>query len=104
MGALLWPLFISACEAIERRDRAVAQEVFVGLEKRQRMTNIGRAWLVIAEVWRRVDAARHGTTTCQNVSSAEINSGPDLRSVADDNYEELWRKVSRELDIAVVFG
>lgn len=56
MSALLWPLFISSCEAIDEEDRDMAKEAFIGVGKRQGMTNIGRAWDVVGEVWRRGDA------------------------------------------------
>jgi len=55
MSALLWPLFISSCEAIDEADREMAKETFIGVGKRQGMANIGRAWDVVSEVWRRGD-------------------------------------------------
>jgi len=56
MSALLWPLFISSCEAVDGEDRDMAKDAFIGVGKRQGMTNIGRARDVVREVWRRGDA------------------------------------------------
>ncbi|KAF7558453.1 hypothetical protein G7046_g5698 [Stylonectria norvegica] len=57
MGALLWPLFVSACEAISQGDRELARQAFVALDRRQGMMNIGRAWCIVQEVWKRADKA-----------------------------------------------
>ena len=56
MGALLWPLFAAACEAVHAEDRALAKKAFRAIEQRQGMTNIQEAWAIIQEVWRRLDA------------------------------------------------
>lgn len=55
MSALLWPLFVAACEATSLEDRALAMNAFSGTERRQKMTNIKRAWEVVEEVWKRAD-------------------------------------------------
>ncbi|QSZ30716.1 hypothetical protein DSL72_000274 [Monilinia vaccinii-corymbosi] len=55
MSALLWPLFVAACEAETESDRKLAAKAFGGTERRQGMQNIMRAWEVVQEVWRRVD-------------------------------------------------
>ncbi|KAK4153177.1 hypothetical protein C8A00DRAFT_34068, partial [Chaetomidium leptoderma] len=55
MSALLWPLFVSACEAVTAHDRALAERAFVEVDKRQGMRNIDRAWGIVGEVWRRGD-------------------------------------------------
>jgi hypothetical protein len=55
MSALLWPLFVGACEAMTEEDRALAMDGFGGIERRQGMNNIMRAWEVVQEVWRRAD-------------------------------------------------
>ncbi|KAI9646559.1 hypothetical protein NHQ30_004554 [Ciborinia camelliae] len=55
MSALLWPLFVAACEAETETDRELATKAFCRTERRQGMQNIMRAWEVIQEVWRRVD-------------------------------------------------
>ncbi|KUJ21649.1 uncharacterized protein LY89DRAFT_608045 [Mollisia scopiformis] len=55
MSALLWPLFVAACEAISDQDRELALNAFCGTERRQGMNNIMRAWEVVQEVWRKAD-------------------------------------------------
>jgi hypothetical protein len=55
MAAILWPLFISACEAIKEVDRVVARTAFREAISRQGMMNISQAWEVVEEVWRRGD-------------------------------------------------
>jgi hypothetical protein len=55
MTALLWPLFVAACEATTKEDRALAMDTFMRMERRQGMNNIMRAWEVTQEVWRRGD-------------------------------------------------
>ncbi|OTA96637.1 hypothetical protein M434DRAFT_19475 [Hypoxylon sp. CO27-5] len=84
MGALLWPLFVAACEAVSAEDRALSQRAFDGINLRQGMTNIGQAWNIVQEVWKRLD------------------------SMSDDSPEaqdtDLWRKVSAEMGVNIVFG
>ena len=60
MSALLWPLFVSACEAVTEEDRELALKGFCGTERRQGMNNIMRAWEVVQEVWRREDLGENG--------------------------------------------
>ncbi|ESZ93463.1 hypothetical protein SBOR_6170 [Sclerotinia borealis F-4128] len=55
MSALLWPLFVAACEAEAETDRELATKAFGRTERRQGMQNIMRAWEVVQEVWRRAD-------------------------------------------------
>ncbi|EDN90992.1 hypothetical protein SS1G_00392 [Sclerotinia sclerotiorum 1980 UF-70] len=55
MSALLWPLFVAACEAETESDRELATKAFGKTERRQGMRNIMRAWEVVQEVWRRAD-------------------------------------------------
>lgn len=76
MSALLWPLFVSACEATTEEDRDWAMNGFCGTERRQGMTNIMRAWEVVQEVWRRVDTGE------------EVD----------------WRQVCKERQFSIVFG
>lgn len=78
MSALLWPLFVAACEAATEEDRTLALEAFGGTERRQGMNNIMRAWEVVQEVWRRADLEE----------DAEIN----------------WRDICEERGINIVFG
>ena len=78
MPALLWPLFVAACEATTEEDRALALDAFIGLERRQGMRNIMRGWEVVQEVWRRADLQHCG----------EVN----------------WRDVCAERGLNIVFG
>ncbi|KAI1800757.1 fungal-specific transcription factor domain-containing protein [Daldinia bambusicola] len=84
MGALLWPLFVAACEAISAEDRALAQKAFVGIDQRQGMTNIGQAWNIVQEVWRRLDDMKDDSSSVQD--------------------SDLWRKISAEMGVSIVFG
>lgn len=56
MSALLWPLFVAACESTSVVDRQLARQAFVAIDRRQGMTNIERAWCIVQEVWQRADA------------------------------------------------
>jgi Fungal specific transcription factor domain len=80
MSALLWPIFVAACEAISDEDRELATEGFGGIEKRQGMNNIGRAWEIVREVWRRVDESEDG--------EGEVD----------------WREICAERGVSIVFG
>jgi hypothetical protein len=80
MSALLWPLFVAACEAISEEDRKLAMKGFGGIEKRQGMTNIRRGWEVVREVWRRVDELKDG--------KGEVD----------------WREICGEMGVSIVFG
>ncbi|KAI5928176.1 fungal-specific transcription factor domain-containing protein [Camillea tinctor] len=84
MGALLWPLFVAACEAISEEDRALAKKAFVAIEMRQGMTNIEQAWGIIREVWKRLDLLN------------------DYSMEGEDT--DIWRQVSAEMGINIVFG
>ncbi|KAI1328512.1 hypothetical protein F5Y16DRAFT_149866 [Xylariaceae sp. FL0255] len=84
MGALLWPLFVAACEATGTEDRVLAKKAFREIEERQGMTNIGEAWQVVQEVWRRLDALS---------DESSVGISPDL-----------WRKICSEMDVTIVFG
>ena len=89
MGALLWPLFVAACEAMGAGDRALAERAFAEIEKRQGMTNIEQAWNVVCEVWARLDLA-----------TAE----PDAAAAAEATPADLWRSISADLGVNIVFG
>jgi Fungal specific transcription factor domain len=80
MSALLWPLFVAACEAINEDDRSLATDGFGGIEKRQGMTNITKAWEVVREVWRRVDELK------------------------DVDGEVDWREICEKRGVSIVFG
>ncbi|KAK4118720.1 hypothetical protein N657DRAFT_330025 [Parathielavia appendiculata] len=124
MSALLWPLFVSACEALPDssdgggRDRKLAERAFVEVEKRQGMRNIERAWGIVREVWRRGDELA-ASSSCSASASAEAGSvvvgmddGGELEGVvgasgvcgADAGREEMWRRVCREMGVSIVFG
>jgi len=77
MSALLWPLFVAACEAMTEEDKALAVDAFGGTERRQGMNNIIRAWEVVQEVWRRVEEGEE-----------DIN----------------WRNICVERGFSIVFG
>jgi len=79
MSALLWPLFVAACEAVSEVDRSLALKAFGGTEKKQGMNNIARAWEVVREVWTRTDLAG---------AQGEVN----------------WRNICEERGFNIVFG
>ncbi|KAK5992058.1 L-arabinose-responsive transcription regulator ARA1 [Cladobotryum mycophilum] len=89
MGSLLWPLFVAACEAVDPEDRDLAKEAFAGVGQRQGMANIDRSWHIVQEVWRRAD----------NGEDTQSNS-----LLLDYRKEDLWRIVSHEMEVSVVFG
>jgi hypothetical protein len=96
MGALLWPLFVAACEATSLSDRDLARQAFVAIDRRQGMTNIDRAWNIVQEVWRRADEAerRH-----EDLSQGDMASVLGLSGGGD-----LWRRVSEDMGMTIVFG
>ncbi|TID25867.1 hypothetical protein E6O75_ATG03730 [Venturia nashicola] len=77
LAAILWPLFIGACEAFKEVDRVVARTAFRESVSRQGFQNIEQAWEVVEEVWRRSDE--------------------ELREVA-------WEEVCHERGVNIVFG
>lgn len=79
MSALLWPLFVAACEAAGQEDRELALVAFGGTERRQGMNNIARAWEVVKEVWRRAD-------------------------LEGEEGEISWREICEEMGFNIVFG
>jgi hypothetical protein len=92
MSALLWPLFVAACEATTLSDRDLARQTFIAINRRQGMTNIDRAWTIVQEVWRRADK----TDMMQQQEEAMamgVRSGGDL-----------WRRVSADMGVTIVFG
>ena len=50
-GALLWPLFVVACEARSPEQREKANMAFAGINERQGMTNIAQSWCIVREIW-----------------------------------------------------
>lgn len=98
MGALLWPLFVAACQAVTEEDRRLARGAFQLVEKRQGMINIKSAWDIVQEVWRVAD---------QMEASGEAQSpgvGGPSTTIVDVPTPDLWRKVSKEMGISIVFG
>ncbi|KAK2028263.1 hypothetical protein LX32DRAFT_694196 [Colletotrichum zoysiae] len=98
MAALLWPLFVAACEAVDPGDRELARQAFVAVERRQGMTNIQRAWAIAQEVWRRADviddhAADGGGAVVLSTPGQQLGKGADL-----------WRRVSEDMGVTIVFG
>lgn len=93
MGALLWPLFVAACEAVTLSDRDLARQTFIVLRQRQGMLNIERAWFIIEEVWRRADTAEEFAKVSHGGGTLPIFKGRDL-----------WRRVSEEMGVTIVFG
>ena len=116
MGALLWPLFAAACEAVSAEDRKLADQAFAAIRKRQGMMNIERAWEIVQEVWRRADWADvvadlgkgegerdkslHGESYTH---VGDCLSGDGWRSAGARNAD-LWRQVSKEMGVNIVFG
>lgn len=104
MGALLWPLFVAACEAQTPEDRALAQEGFESLHRRQRMTNIERSWAIVQEVWRRADQA-DGNVPIEVAFGENLGILPDAPPPnTTELASDLWREVSQEMGLRVVFG
>ncbi|KAE9980041.1 hypothetical protein BLS_009223 [Venturia inaequalis] len=77
LAAILWPLFIGACEVFKEVDRVVARTAFREAVSRQGFQNIEQAWEVVEEVWRRGDV--------------------ELREVS-------WEEVCQERGVNIVFG
>lgn len=92
MGALLWPLFVAACEATSLTDRDHARQAFVAIERRQGMTNIDRAWCIVQEVWRRADKADMMQQQEEAITMGVWSGG------------DLWRRVSEDMGVTIVFG
>lgn len=97
MGALLWPLFVASCEAVTEQDRQLASDAFKLVEKRQGMVNIKWAWDIVQEVWRLADergqcGGEQGEDANNSISGVGVST-PDL-----------WRQVSKQMGISIVFG
>ncbi|KAL2754002.1 hypothetical protein ACRALDRAFT_1075925 [Sodiomyces alcalophilus JCM 7366] len=86
-AGLLWPLLLGASEVTEPRDRGMARQAFSAVETAFRgSVNLGRAWELVLEVWRRRDLAAVGDGQC-----------PDPGSTG-------WRRVADEMGVSLVFG
>ncbi|KAK3371174.1 fungal-specific transcription factor domain-containing protein [Lasiosphaeria ovina] len=110
MGALLWPLFVAACEAVSVEDRELADQAFSAVNQRQGMRNIERAWMIVREVWRRADLAAatedRGETSSEHatVASPARNCFYNNNGSENGGATDLWRQVSREMGVNIVFG
>ncbi|RKU41497.1 hypothetical protein DL546_001642 [Coniochaeta pulveracea] len=117
MSALLWPLFVAACEAMEFEDRELARKTFLGVEKRQGMMNIERARSIVEEVWRRADGEEGGTDGGfpspldgmfggfgQVDSMREWKGQSCAGAHAKGRRADLWRRVSEDMGVNIVFG
>ncbi|KAM3554911.1 hypothetical protein MY1884_005886, partial [Beauveria asiatica] len=82
MGALLWPLFVAACEARTEEDRALATRAFEGIDKHQGMANIEQSWQIVREVWRRADVA-------EAEAEAEGGEGGDVEDMGEGQHADL---------------
>ncbi|KKP02380.1 hypothetical protein THAR02_05532 [Trichoderma harzianum] len=92
MGALLWPLFVASCEATDAEDRELSRQTFAAINQRQGMANIERARCIVEEVWRRAD----------NGEDDEDDEDETVHIVEQKN--DLWRRVSQDMGVTVVFG
>lgn len=116
MGALLWPLFVASCEAVTGRDRQLARDAFALVEKRQGMINIKWAWDIVQEVWRLADAmdsegeaggaaaGETGASSTSSSSSAQLVGLGDFPVAGALSTGDLWRTVSKQMGISIVFG
>ncbi|VUC31284.1 unnamed protein product [Clonostachys rosea] len=123
MSALLWPLFVAACEATDEADRDLARQSFVAIDRRQGMANIDRAWTVVQEVWRRADDEEKEEEAMMaammlmrdatgDMASRKAGEGPNgAMLMAERNGMmmrgaggDLWRRVSRDMGLTIVFG
>ncbi|KAI1173022.1 hypothetical protein F4777DRAFT_481139 [Nemania sp. FL0916] len=98
MGALLWPLFAAACEAISPEDRELAKKAFSAIEQRQGMTNIQEAWRVIQEVWKRLDEQ------FLRLDEGEGDEDAGGFATATERNPDLWRDVCKDMGVTIVFG
>lgn len=97
MGALLWPLFVASLEAQEgSQERTDAAAAFANLGKRQGMANIGRAWDVVQEVWRRADLADVGTSSEQPPEES--------REEEAEVVVPQWQRISEEMGFTLILG
>jgi hypothetical protein len=89
MGALLWPLFVASCEATDTADRELSRQAFAAIRQRQGMTNIERARCIVEEVWRRADSGEDAEDEIMHIG---------------EQKNDLWRRVSKDMGVTVVFG
>ena len=99
LSALLWPLFMAACEARYPGDRKLAEQAFGALCQRQRMLNIERAWRVVCEVWRRADLAAG-----QDPQSTSRQSCCRWYYFQGSTFGDPWWVVCESLELNLVLG
>ncbi|RNJ53270.1 hypothetical protein D7B24_002072 [Verticillium nonalfalfae] len=99
MAALLWPLFVAACEAMTPEDREMARHAFVAIDRRQGMTNIERGWIIVQEVWRRSDFM-----DAEGDLESRLSQHQTMLSAGMSNGGDLWRRVSEDMGVTIVFG
>ncbi|KAJ9149420.1 C6 finger domain-containing protein [Pleurostoma richardsiae] len=115
MSALLWPLFVAACDAVAREDREVARRAFAAIDRRQGMTNIRRAWDIVQEVWRRADLLDEQERREKELllQQEENNrgrwgaTGMGMRigcALRRRLGGDLWRRVTEDMGVNIVFG
>lgn len=112
MGALLWPLFVAACEAVTDEDRGVARRAFGMVERRQGMINIKWAWDIVQEVWRLADLMDEGEYDGGGGWVRVGEGGGQVVPAAcaegvlttDVSTPHLWRRISEQMGISIVFG
>lgn len=102
MSALLWPLFVAACEARDLTDRELARRAFIAIDKRQGMINIERGWCIVQEVWRRADEAEVNGEDQLSEMARVMDSGKG--ALGRKGKQDLWRKVSEEMGVTIVLG
>lgn len=100
LAALLWPLFVAACEAVTVEDRDLARQAFVAIDKRQGMTNIERGWIIVQEVWRRSDFMDMEGHVGDMHQMPQFPTMPMGSGSGDD----IWRRVSEDMGVTIVFG
>lgn len=100
LAALLWPLFVAACEAVTLEDRELARQAFLAVDKRQGMTNIERGWIIVQEVWRRSDFMDVEGRLADPPGIPRFPMMPTGMVSGD----AVWRRVSEDMGVTIVFG
>ncbi|KAF4119533.1 Pfam:DUF3468 [Geosmithia morbida] len=111
-SALLWPLFVAACEATSTVDRDLARQAFQSIDRVQGMMNIERAWGIVREVWRRADADEAlGASQQSHMAPGEVRRRTDgemSRNITSGcgtkRGGDLWRRVSKDMGVTIVLG
>ena len=105
MSALLWPLFVAACEATSLEDRELASKSFSTIDRVQGMANIERAWCIVQEVWRRADEEEEEELKKMALKQMQQQFKLEISGVGNtQSGGDLWRRVSQEMGVNIVFG